>query len=170
MKYFADLILVTMYFYECRNKETSRHKPDGGCTLLWDDGSYCKYSKSATFLCFRSLPLQWTRPPQQPFSVEPHLCGVWPIFCKLALYVQKKKKKTNCVSVFQSAQLWGAKRAVFGHISSVKCKWRTSDIVSSFSPPCLSVAEPKSWLAIQAGATGSLCVYWEMRRVNNLPW
>lgn len=98
-----------MYFYECRNKETSRHKPDGGCTLLWDDGSYCKYSKSATFLCFRSLPLQWTRPPQQPFSVEPHLCGVWPIFCKLALYVQIKKKKLT-VCLYFSQLSYGAQK------------------------------------------------------------
>lgn len=87
-----------------------------------------------------------------------------PCMCKK----KKKYKRWHCISA--SSVILGRKRAVFRRICSVKCKWRTSDTVSSFSPPCLSVAGRRSWLARQAGLSGHcVCVYGGMRRVNNLP-
>lgn len=125
---------------------------------------YCKYSKSATHPC--SVPLQPSILMNTPTTaaIFGWTISAWCLtyFLPECLVRVKRKKNTNGVTVFSvSSVILGRKRAVFGHICSVKCKWRTSDTVSSFSPPCLLVAKRESWLARQAGATGSLCVYGE---------
>lgn len=111
-------------------------------------GLCCKYSRVPPFSAFAAMNTPST---PQPCSFEPHLFGVWPIFSKPAY------KRCFCISVSPAMR---RKRAhVFGHISSVKCKWRTNDIVSLLSPPCLLVAEHKSWLAVQAEDYGVIvCV------------
>lgn len=160
--------------FSCVNK-LFLPEPEGGCTLLCDERVYCKYSKSATHLCSVLL---------QPFILmnTPITAAIfsWTIsawclthFLPQCLVCVKRKKYKQCHCISVSSVILGQKRAVFGHICSVKCKWRTSDTVSSFSPPCLLVAKRESWLARQAGAMGSLLCVWrghgEMRSVNNLP-
>lgn len=88
-------------------------------------------------------------------AITPRLC--W----KKKIYIYLHELLVRILVSSVVGQQKKIKRAVFGHVASVKWKWRTSDIVSSLSPPCLSVAVLKAgWLCGRWGrrtACGGHC-------------
>lgn len=57
-----------------------------------------------------SPPFWWTRPRQQPFSVEPHLRGVWPISLPSCLRLVKEKEKTPQTVYFSQRSYLGGEK------------------------------------------------------------